>query len=1048
MKLSNILLVFKKEMMDTIRDRRTLFVMIILPILLYPLMIIGMSQLTAMQARKIRSQKMLIGLASPLPGALRQALLKHEKLDIYDTEWNTLDHFTEEKTFIVGYQNRQLQLFHLDKVQSFEPYTLPDPLGKEYPHDSAILFVRQKPDGSGFLSIDRAGVLCCWKEGKLLQKITLNGAPEDFLWVPGSLNFWVAGQHLQEYHWENDRYVLKRQLRYPEAKLTCMVLDQNRLHIGTSKGTLFSLSLNEEKLEILHSIPPPLTSSPQTPTPEFPALPPLHKSEYPVQDLALSQGRLWCAYKNQIFSTAFNNTASSPQDSPYLPSSYHTLELPFTVQRLIPIDSFLYAVLHTGDLVLIDIKRMVGKKSRYQGTPLTRFKNQLVDVCQRENFFYALAWSGLLYEFEITPTQGLRPIRSIEATYTEENSQKIDFEKLRKNELQLILEIPPHFQEDIEKAENTARLLVHYYGANDQHRTAIENLKEAIEKYSDRIVLERLQYKLGQEPEFAEPVKLYNKNAASELERGAFHIGKMIAMLIVLMTITCPFYPAIDLAAGEKERGTMETLLVSPLDRREIVLGKYLTVITVSLFAALLNLGSMALTFTYFADIINNLHQARVDSFAPEQEKVDEAWTIKNNRMSFQITGQQIFIIFCLLLPLTGLFSAVSLALSAFAKSYKEGQYYLTPLFAVATPLAMVGMLPNVELNTPLSLVPIMNVVLLFKELFIGQFIWSHILLALGSTAFFCIIAIYWTVGVFQKEEVLFRRSEDINLKFWIPVGPARKTPLRSQAFFLFALSLILYFFLGQRLQQKWQLYGVIASQLLFLVLPTIYLIQSAKMSFKETLSLKPFKWTAIPLVLLLMISCFFITLWLNGLTSKLLPESSLELKQLEQSFEFLLKNTPWFIILLAVGVTPGICEEILCRGFLLSGFSENQKKGQGVLLVGICFGVLHLYPARYLTTGFMGIILALIVLRTGSIFPAMIAHIFNNSTIGAIGTLIPQDSSLAKNLIEFFNHYAQAENVLTWNYAFIYLLPASIVTLLCLYGLSKPQSLQSSEEA
>src|SRR5262245_22979215 len=149
-------------------------------------------------------------------------------------------------------------------------------------------------------------------------------------------------------------------------------------------------------------------------------------------------------------------------------------------------------------------------------------------------------------------------------------------------------------------------------------------------------------------------------------------------------------YPAVDLCAGEKERGTMETLLISPAGREEIVWGKFLTIWVFSASTALLNLVSMGVTMWLFGGVLTK-------EAAPGPDAL--FWCV------------------LLLLPLSAFFSALCLAMGAYARSSKEGQYYLMPLFLVTMPLVFLTLAPRVELNPLYSLVPVTGVALLLRRL-------------------------------------------------------------------------------------------------------------------------------------------------------------------------------------------------------------------------------------------------------------------------------------------------------------------------------------------
>ncbi len=188
---------------------------------------------------------------------------------------------------------------------------------------------------------------------------------------------------------------------------------------------------------------------------------------------------------------------------------------------------------------------------------------------------------------------------------------------------------------------------------------------------------------------------------ATARELGGSVWSRLFPFLLVMMSLTGAFYPAIDFCAGEKERGTMETLLISPASRAEIVMGKFLTVMLASVMTALLNLLSMGLTGLQLASQVGALaadggRRAAAAVLAPP-------------------TLQAAFWMVLLLIPLAAFFSAVCLSLAVLARSMKEGQYYMTPLYLVCLPLVFLTLAPGIELDLFYSLVPITGVALLLR---------------------------------------------------------------------------------------------------------------------------------------------------------------------------------------------------------------------------------------------------------------------------------------------------------------------------------------------
>jgi len=199
-------------------------------------------------------------------------------------------------------------------------------------------------------------------------------------------------------------------------------------------------------------------------------------------------------------------------------------------------------------------------------------------------------------------------------------------------------------------------------------------------------------------------------------------------------------YPAMDLTAGEKERGTMETILCSPVSRTHLVLGKFLMVLTASIATAVLSIISMAVSFGVGKKMLLGVAHGAADS-----------------ALQITMTVKAVVTIFIIILPLAVLFSAALLAISLFAKSFKEAQSYLSPLMIVVVLPAVAALLPGVELNTTLALMPVLNTSLVSKEIITGTYHWGYIALIFASSCVYATVALGIAVRLFQREDVLFR---------------------------------------------------------------------------------------------------------------------------------------------------------------------------------------------------------------------------------------------------------------------------------------------------
>jgi sodium transport system permease protein len=264
---------------------------------------------------------------------------------------------------------------------------------------------------------------------------------------------------------------------------------------------------------------------------------------------------------------------------------------------------------------------------------------------------------------------------------------------------------------------------------------------DRLEKYfndcRDRVIRDRLAARKLPET-ILKPFEVKQENVAPPEKVGGAAFGGFIGYMVILLCMTGAMYPAIDLTAGEKERGTMETILTSAVSRMDIVLGKFFLVLSASLATATLSVISMAGSFA----ILGRYH-AFGDGHGPD--------------LHLQIGVKSAASIFLMALPLAVLFSAVLMTIALFAKSHKEAQSYLTPMtFAVVIP-AVASLMPGVELSAKLALIPILNTSLVCKEIVTGTYHWNYIALIFLSTCVYAAAALFLATKMFQRESVLFR---------------------------------------------------------------------------------------------------------------------------------------------------------------------------------------------------------------------------------------------------------------------------------------------------
>lgn len=310
--------------------------------------------------------------------------------------------------------------------------------------------------------------------------------------------------------------------------------------------------------------------------------------------------------------------------------------------------------------------------------------------------------------------------------------------------LRAVVELPPGIDAALERGERASIKVYNYEGELRSDR-AVSEVRRLFDAYANKIVESRLSER-GLSLASIKPFDMKTENVAPPEKVGGNTIGGVIPYFFLLLAFTGAMYPAMDLTAGEKERGTMETLLCSPVARLDLVLGKFLMILTASLATVAFSLLSMTLTFSVGGAILAQ----RLSSGGGRQLA---------DRVSAMTTIDPLGLVAVLgmVLPMTILFAAVLFSISLFAKSFKEAQSYVSPLIIVIIMPAAIGMLPGVELNARLALVPILNVSLASKELVSGVWHWNYLGLIFGSTCLYAAIALGLAVRMFNREDVIFR---------------------------------------------------------------------------------------------------------------------------------------------------------------------------------------------------------------------------------------------------------------------------------------------------
>src|SRR5262249_13169933 len=255
------------------------------------------------------------------------------------------------------------------------------------------------------------------------------------------------------------------------------------------------------------------------------------------------------------------------------------------------------------------------------------------------------------------------------------------------------VEIPSGFDKSVAD-QKKLEVTIYDYSGELKSEIAAGKISEALKTYREDVVKKRVvARKLP--AEVLDPFDVTQKNIAPPKNSGAaLFFGGFIAYIVVSLCFNGGMHPAIDLTAGEKERGTMETILSSPISRAHLVFGKFLLVLTTALSTAALSVISMSISFAL-------VHALQAKTIQAGKEGIE-----------MHIGLGAALSVFIMAIPLAVLFSSIQLMIASIAKTYKEAQTYLVPMIFLVIIPAIAAMLP-IDLTAKLALVPILNVSLL-----------------------------------------------------------------------------------------------------------------------------------------------------------------------------------------------------------------------------------------------------------------------------------------------------------------------------------------------
>lgn len=523
--------------------------------------------------------------------------------------------------------------------------------------------------------------------------------------------------------------------------------------------------------------------------------------------------------------------------------------------------------------------------------------------------------------------------------------------------------VPPDFAGAISSGA-AGRLWVYYDSVSDGSARASKRVEAALGHYRDDVLAGR-EKSLGVPAGFARGVETVSTDVAVPERKSGQLLGSLIPFLLLMMSLMGAFYPAIDLTAGEKERGTVETLLCAPIRPLEMILGKFIAVSLVSMLSALANLLSIGLTGWFLASRMSG-------------------------ELALRWEPAQALLVLAMLVPTIVMMSALFLAIAVLARDFKDGQNLLTPVFTVIVIAASAAIMPGIQLGPWTSFLPVVSMVLLIKEVMVGEASMQMGFAVLVSSGVWAGLALLLAARIFRQEQLLLGGGGS-----WRSVlAPRRRPdglPSPSAALLLFALILPSAFYGSMLLSgSTGRPLPVLAVELAGILLPTLLLALSLRFSVRDTFSLR-----LPPLVAFVPATLIGLTGWVvnSGLVLRLLTPPEGYERMAEKARTSLTSGMSLPLVLLLVAVVPAVQEELAFRGVMLRGLSRLGAPW-AIFISAVMFGLAHADIYRLVPVILIGLMNGWIVWRTRSILPAMLVHLLNNGAGVVVGPLLGDGSS------------------------------------------------------
>ncbi len=507
-----------------------------------------------------------------------------------------------------------------------------------------------------------------------------------------------------------------------------------------------------------------------------------------------------------------------------------------------------------------------------------------------------------------------------------------------------------------EEKDNLIQVNVDYTSTN-QNSSYTENiLEDLMELYEEELLAANLKEK-GLDSDFIHPIQYEANDSVSETESLGMNLGGYIGMLLIVTIMLGAFYPAIDVTTGEKERGTLETLLTLPVTNFQMIMSKFIAVSLFACVTAILSLLSLGASIIFLVNSVSTGENGLLAGFD----------------ISLLISWLPLLVIVMIVTAL--LITAFCMCFCIFAKSFKEANNYITPVMLIVMFASMVSMLPSVELNYSTSLIPIVNVSLLLRQVAAQQMDLTLTGVTIAINLCYSVLVIWILSKMYDSENILFTDGFQ-SFKIFQKRSEIKEgsSPHIGDLLLSIIVLFLLIMYVGTAVSARTAIGGTLTNQLIILGIPLI-VTWYMKTDIKKLFLFKVPTFKNIFCGVLLYIGTYVLMIIISVVLTNLFPQSS---QNVEATFLSLM-DVPVVVLVIVLSIMPAVGEELFFRGFIFGGLRSKYKIPISIFVSSLIFGLFHMSLVKLIPTALLGACFAYIAYKTGSIYIGMGLHLINN---------------------------------------------------------------------